>query len=149
MDSLSSVVILRHLVFPKNLKVDFLLFVLLKVIWEWYFILHLSWLIRVHSHWVLWLNWLKRLCISWIWHMYWLLISCIRWIWRKNSIICMRSSRSLFAIFLYMRYMVQKCLVVNSHHQMISNLYDEVLAFYFYFVERMGNFHYNPVEDVN
>ena len=46
-------------------------------------------------------------------------------------------------------YMVQKCLVVNNHHQMISNPYDEVLAFYFYFVERMDNFHYGPVEDVN
>ena len=46
-------------------------------------------------------------------------------------------------------YMVQKCLVVNNHHQMISNPYDEVLAFYFYFVERIGNFHYDPVEDVN
>ena len=46
-------------------------------------------------------------------------------------------------------YMVQKCLVVNNHHQMISIPYDEVLAFYFYFVERMGNFHYDPVEDVN
>ena len=37
-------------------------------------------------------------------------------------------------------YMVQKCLVVNNHHQMINNPYDGVLAFYFYFVERMGNF---------
>ena len=46
-------------------------------------------------------------------------------------------------------YMVQKCLVVNNHHQMISIPYDEVLAFYFYFDERMGNFHYDPVEDVN
>ena len=46
-------------------------------------------------------------------------------------------------------YMVQKYLVVNNHHQMINNPYDEVFAFYFYFVERMGNFHYDPVEDVN
>ena len=46
-------------------------------------------------------------------------------------------------------YTVQKYLVVNNHHQKISNPYDEVLAFYFYFVERMGNFHYDPVEDVN
>ena len=46
-------------------------------------------------------------------------------------------------------YMVQKCLVVNNHHQMIRNPYDEVLAFYFCFVERMGNFHNGPVEDVN
>ena len=36
-----------------------------------------------------------------------------------------------------------------NHHQMINNPYDEVLAFYCYFVERMGNFHYDPVEDVN
>ena len=40
-------------------------------------------------------------------------------------------------------YMVQKCLVVNNHP------FDEVLAFYFYFVARMDNFHYGPVEDVN
>ena len=48
-----------------------------------------------------------------------------------------------------LEYTVQKYLVVNNHHQMISNPYDEVLAFYFYFVEKMGNFHYDPVEDVN
>ena len=55
------------------------------------------------------------------------------------------------AIFLcdILGYMVQKCLVVNNHHQMRNNSYDEVLAFYFYFVERMDNFHYDPVEDVN
>ena len=47
-----------------------------------------------------------------------------------------------------LEYMVQKYLVVINHHQMISNLYDEVL-FYFYFAEKMGNFHYDPVEDVN
>ena len=46
-------------------------------------------------------------------------------------------------------YMVQKCLVVINPHQMINNPYDEVLAFHLYFVERMGNFHYDPVEDVN
>ena len=46
-------------------------------------------------------------------------------------------------------YMVQKRLVVNNHHRVISNPYDEVLVFFFYFVERMGNFHYDPVEDVN
>ena len=48
-----------------------------------------------------------------------------------------------------LEYTVQKYLVVNNHHQMISNPYDEVFAFYFYFVERMCNFHYDPVEDVN
>ena len=47
-----------------------------------------------------------------------------------------------------LEYTVQKYLVVNNHHQMISSPYD-VLAFYFYFVEKMGNFHYDPVEDVN
>ena len=46
-------------------------------------------------------------------------------------------------------YMVQKNLVVSNHHQMIDNPYDEVFAFYFYFVEKMDNFHYDPVEDVN
>ena len=46
-----------------------------------------------------------------------------------------------------LEYMVQKYLVVNNHHQMISNPYE--VLFYFYFVERMGNFHYDPVEDVN
>ena len=46
-------------------------------------------------------------------------------------------------------YTVQKYLVVNNRHQMISNPYDEVLAFYFYFVEKMGNFHCNPVGDLN
>ena len=45
--------------------------------------------------------------------------------------------------------MVQIYLVVNNHHQRIDNPFDEVLVFYFYSVERMGNFHYNPVEDVN
>ena len=46
-------------------------------------------------------------------------------------------------------YMVQKCLVVHNYRQMISIPYNEVLAFYFFFVERVGNFHYDPVEDVN
>ena len=48
-----------------------------------------------------------------------------------------------------LEYTVQNYLVVNNHHQMISNPYDEVLAFCYYFVEKMGNFHYDPVEDVN
>ena len=46
-------------------------------------------------------------------------------------------------------YMVQIYLVVNNHHQRIGNPFDEVLVFYFYSVERMGSFHYDPVEDVN
>ena len=42
--------------------------------------------------------------------------------------------------------MVQKYLVGSDHHQqMISSLYYKVYVVYFYFVERMGNFHYNPV----
>ena len=45
--------------------------------------------------------------------------------------------------------MVQIYLVVNNHHQRIDNPFDEVLVSYFYSVERMGNFHYDPVEDVN
>ena len=40
--------------------------------------------------------------------------------------------------------MVQKYLVVNNHHQMIDNPYDEVFA-----VEKMDNFHYGPVEDAD
>ena len=46
-------------------------------------------------------------------------------------------------------YMVQKCLVDdNRHHQMIGNLCNKLFVVYFYFVEKMGNFHYNPVEGV-
>ena len=48
-----------------------------------------------------------------------------------------------------LEYMVQIYLVVNNHRQRINNPFDEMLAFYFYSVERMGNFHYDPVEDVN
>ena len=47
-------------------------------------------------------------------------------------------------------YMVQKYLVKNSHHhQMRDSSYNEVFAFYFYFVGKMDNFHYDPVEDAN
>ena len=47
-------------------------------------------------------------------------------------------------------YMMQKYLVdSNHHHQMISNLFHKVFVFYSYFVEKMGNFHYNPVESVD
>ena len=46
-------------------------------------------------------------------------------------------------------YMVQKCLVDdNHHHQMINNLCKNVFVVYFYFNEKMGNFHYNSVEGV-
>ena len=48
-----------------------------------------------------------------------------------------------------LEYMVQIYLVVNNHRQRINNPFDEMLAFYFNSVERMGNFHYDPVEDVN
>ena len=40
--------------------------------------------------------------------------------------------------------MVQKCLV-NDHHRMIHNSYGEVFVVDFYSVEKIGNFHYNPV----
>ena len=40
--------------------------------------------------------------------------------------------------------MVQKYLV-NDHHRMIRNPYGEMSVFDFYFVEKMGKFHYNPV----
>ena len=47
-------------------------------------------------------------------------------------------------------YMVQKCLVDDNHHrQMINNLCNKVFAVYSYFVEKMGNFHYYPVEGVD
>ena len=43
-------------------------------------------------------------------------------------------------------YMVQKNLVGDNHlPQMINSLYYMVYVVYFYFVERMGIFHYNPV----
>ena len=48
-----------------------------------------------------------------------------------------------------LEYMVQIYLVVNNNRQRINNPFDEVLAFCFYSVKRMGNFHYDPVEDVN
>ena len=56
---------------------------------------------------------------------------------------------SVFLVHDILGYMVQIYLVVNNHHQRISNPFNEVLVFYFYSVERMGNFHYNPVEDVS
>ena len=47
-------------------------------------------------------------------------------------------------------YMVQKYLVdSNHHHQMISNLCYKEFVVYSYFVEKMDNFHYNPVEGVD
>ena len=47
-------------------------------------------------------------------------------------------------------YMVQKYLVDNNHHhQMINNSYNKVFVVYFYFVEKMGNFHCDLVEGVN
>ena len=45
-----------------------------------------------------------------------------------------------------LEYMVQKYLIDDNHrHQMINSLYYMVYVVYFYFVEKMGNFHYNPV----
>ena len=47
-------------------------------------------------------------------------------------------------------HMVQKHLVdSNHHHQMISNLCYKVFVVYSYFVKKMDNFHYNPVEGVH
>ena len=47
-------------------------------------------------------------------------------------------SRSLCAIF-----------SSNHHHQMISYLCYKVSVVYSYFVEKLDNFHYNPVEGVD
>ena len=42
--------------------------------------------------------------------------------------------------------MVQKYLVGSDHHhQMTSSLCYKVYVVYFYSVEKMGNFHYDPV----
>ena len=46
--------------------------------------------------------------------------------------------------------MVQNYLVdTNLYHQMISNLCYKVFVVYSHFVEKMDNFHYNPVEGVD
>ena len=47
--------------------------------------------------------------------------------------------------------MVPKYLVGNNrHHLMINNLmYDMVFVVYFYFVGKMGKFHYDLVRDVD
>ena len=46
-----------------------------------------------------------------------------------------------------LQYMLQKSLVDDNHrHQMINSLCYIVYAVYFCSVEKMGNFHYNPVE---
>ena len=45
-----------------------------------------------------------------------------------------------------LQYMVQKYLVDDNHrHQMIKSLCYMVYIVYFYFVEKLGNFQYNPV----
>ena len=47
-------------------------------------------------------------------------------------------------------YMVQKCLVNDNHyHQMIGYLCNKVIVVYSCFVEKMGNFHHDPVEGVD
>ena len=49
-----------------------------------------------------------------------------------------------------LEHMVQKYLVDDNHHQqMINSLCYIVYVVYFYFVEKMGNFHPNPVEGVD
>ena len=58
----------------------------------------------------------------------------------------------IVAVFVFdiLVYMLQKCLVDDNHHrQMISILCNKVFAVYSYFVEKMGNFHYYPVEGVD
>ena len=46
--------------------------------------------------------------------------------------------------------MVQKNLVDSNHdYQMISYLCYKVFVVYSYFVEKMDNFHYNPVEGLD
>ena len=53
-------------------------------------------------------------------------------------------------VFDFLVYMVQKRLVDdNHHHQMINNLCNKVFVVYSYFVEKLGNFHYYPVEGVD
>ena len=47
-----------------------------------------------------------------------------------------------------LEYMVQICLVVRNHHLRINNPFNKMSVFYFYFVEKMGNFHCDPVEDL-
>ena len=47
-------------------------------------------------------------------------------------------------------YMVQKYLVDNNrHHRMINSLYNRVFVVYFYFVEKLDSFRYDPVRDVD
>ena len=46
-------------------------------------------------------------------------------------------------------YTVQIYLVVKNHNLRISNPFDKMFVFYFYFVEKMDSFHYDPVKDVN
>ena len=54
-------------------------------------------------------------------------------------------------VFVYdiLEYMVQKYLVGNNHHhRMINCLYSKVFVVYFYFVGKMGSFHYDLVGDM-
>ena len=53
-------------------------------------------------------------------------------------------------VFDILVYIVQKCLVDDNHYrQMIGNLCNKAFAVYSYFNEKMGNFHYYPVEGVD
>ena len=56
---------------------------------------------------------------------------------------------SVFLVHDILDYRVQIYLVVRNHHLRISNPFDKMFVFYFYFVEKMDSFHYDPVEDVN
>ena len=57
----------------------------------------------------------------------------------------------ILGVFVYdiLGYIVQKYLVGNNHHhRMINCLYSRVFVVYFYFVGKMGNFHYDLVGDM-
>ena len=54
------------------------------------------------------------------------------------------------SVYDFLGYMVQKYLVGNNHHhRMINCLYSRVYAVHFYFVGKMGNFHYDRVGNMD
>ena len=55
---------------------------------------------------------------------------------------------SVFLVYDILEYFVQIYLVIRNHHLRINNPFDKMSVFYFYFVEKMGNFHCDPVEDL-
>ena len=83
------------------------------------------------------LNWLKRLCINWVLLLNWLLI-CV-------SIGCGEKFYDMYVVSVFLAhdildYRVQIYLVVRNHHLRISNPFDKMFVFYFYFVEKMDSF---------